>query len=242
MSTFDIVVLGGGSGGLAVIDISNLPSLTQVGSVATIGEAEAVREKEIRVAENVAQSDKGKKKLAETQFAEASLGNPVDVVATALRFGATVDDVATLDEDSSGVVIDLLANDSDADGDSRANDSDNCPLVPNPDQEDTDNDGLGDASEVLEVLPVPGVAPSPPPAGHILRGGSWRSRPRFCRCANRVIDTFIRHGRLPAVKEMMRMIGFDCGYCRRPLGRLSADQVKALRADLEGIGFFELAR
>jgi formylglycine-generating enzyme required for sulfatase activity len=25
--------------------------------------------------------------------------------------------------------------------------------------------------------------------GHILRGGSWRNRPRFCRCANRVTDT-----------------------------------------------------
>ena len=59
--------------------------------------------------------------------------------------------------------------------------------------------------------------------------------------ANRVIDVFIKHGALPAVKEMMRMLGFDCGYCRRPLGRLDEDQVAALRADLDRIGFWEIA-
>jgi N-acetylneuraminate lyase len=59
--------------------------------------------------------------------------------------------------------------------------------------------------------------------------------------ANRVIDTFIEHGGLPAVKEMMRMLGFDCGYCRRPLGRLDSEQVAALRADLDEIGFWEIA-
>jgi N-acetylneuraminate lyase len=59
--------------------------------------------------------------------------------------------------------------------------------------------------------------------------------------ANRVIDTFVKHNALPAVKEMMRMLGFDCGHCRRPLGRLNADQVAALRADLDEIGFWEIA-
>jgi N-acetylneuraminate lyase len=57
---------------------------------------------------------------------------------------------------------------------------------------------------------------------------------------NRVIDTFIRYGGLPAVKEMMRMLGFDCGTCRRPLGRLTEDEVKALREDLDEVGFWEL--
>jgi N-acetylneuraminate lyase len=59
--------------------------------------------------------------------------------------------------------------------------------------------------------------------------------------ANRVIDTFIKHGALPAVKEMMRMLGFDCGSCRRPLGRLRPGQVAALRADLDQVGFWEIA-
>jgi len=59
--------------------------------------------------------------------------------------------------------------------------------------------------------------------------------------ANRVIDTFVRHGGLPAAKEMMRMIGFDCGHCRRPLGRLTEDEVAALRADLDKTDFWALA-
>lgn len=59
--------------------------------------------------------------------------------------------------------------------------------------------------------------------------------------ANRVIDTFIAHGGVPAAKEMMRMIGFDCGTCRRPFRRLNADEVAALRADLIKIDFWTLA-
>lgn len=35
----------------------------------------------------------------------------------------------------------------DTDGDGIADDSDNCPLVPNPDQHDTDGDGQGDACD-----------------------------------------------------------------------------------------------
>jgi len=58
--------------------------------------------------------------------------------------------------------------------------------------------------------------------------------------ANRVIDAFLSHGWLPAVKEMMRFIGFDCGYCRRPFRRLSEAEVAALRADLDKVGFWDL--
>ena len=60
--------------------------------------------------------------------------------------------------------------------------------------------------------------------------------------ANRVIDAFIKHGGLSAVKEMMRMLGFDCGYMRRPFCRLDADEIAALRADLDEIDFLELAQ
>ena len=37
------------------------------------------------------------------------------------------------------------ACDNDLDGDSINNDEDNCPLVSNPDQKDSNNDGVGDA-------------------------------------------------------------------------------------------------
>jgi N-acetylneuraminate lyase len=74
------------------------------------------------------------------------------------------------------------------------------------------------------------------------RAGDIAQARRLQSQANRVIDTFLLHGGLPAAKEMMRMIGYDCGYCRRPLRRLSADEVAALRADLDRIGFWELAQ
>jgi len=72
-------------------------------------------------------------------------------------------------------------------------------------------------------------------AGDIARARALQSQ------ANRVIDTFIRHGGLPAVKEMMRMLGFDCGYCRRPFRRLSKEEVASLRADMDQIGFWSIA-
>jgi N-acetylneuraminate lyase len=59
--------------------------------------------------------------------------------------------------------------------------------------------------------------------------------------ANRVIDAFIRHGGLPAVKEMMRMLGFDCGYCRRPFRRLRDGEIAAMRAELDRIDFWSIA-
>ena len=72
-------------------------------------------------------------------------------------------------------------------------------------------------------------------AGDLARARALQSQ------ANRVIDAFIRYGGLPAVKEMMRMLGFDCGYCRRPFRRLSGEEVAALRADLERIDFWSIA-
>lgn len=72
--------------------------------------------------------------------------------------------------------------------------------------------------------------------------GDIESVRKFQSQANRVIDIFGKHGGLPALKETMRMIGFDCGYCRRPFRRLSADEVAALRADLDRIGFWELVQ
>jgi len=42
----------------------------------------------------------------------------------------------------------------DSDGDGVADATDNCPLVANPDQADTDHDGIGDACETANVAPV----------------------------------------------------------------------------------------
>ena len=58
--------------------------------------------------------------------------------------------------------------------------------------------------------------------------------------ANRIIDLYGRHGGIPALREILRLMGYDCGYCRRPLGRLTAEGVAALRADLDNQGFWDL--
>lgn len=52
----------------------------------------------------------------------------------------------------------LAPADSDADG--VPDSSDNCPLIPNPDQRDTDADGIGDACDLLTDSDRDGVADS----------------------------------------------------------------------------------
>jgi N-acetylneuraminate lyase len=46
----------------------------------------------------------------------------------------------------------------------------------------------------------------------------------------------------PAMKEVLRMIGLDCGTCRLPQPRLTTGQARELRDSLETIGFFDWAR
>ena len=46
----------------------------------------------------------------------------------------------------------------------------------------------------------------------------------------------------PAMKEIMTMLGLDCGRCRLPQPQLDESQIKGLREALEKIGFFQWAR
>ena len=48
--------------------------------------------------------------------------------------------------------------------------------------------------------------------------------------ANRIIETVIRYGVMPACKEILRLGGLDYGICREPFLPLSADAQKALAA------------
>lgn len=45
-----------------------------------------------------------------------------------------------------------------------------------------------------------------------------------------------------AMKEILKMLGEDCGSCRLPQPRLSSEQTTDLRAALDAIGFFDWAR
>ncbi len=53
-----------------------------------------------------------------------------------------------------------------------------------------------------------------------------------------MIETAVGYGGLPAFKAMMRWFGDDHGPCRLPMATLDERSVEALRADLEGQGFF----
>nr|WP_242589569.1 putative metal-binding motif-containing protein [Corallococcus macrosporus] len=56
--------------------------------------------------------------------------------------GATETPGDGIDQDCDGSDLPAVV---DSDGDGVADDVDNCPAVPNPDQTDTDQDGVGDA-------------------------------------------------------------------------------------------------
>jgi N-acetylneuraminate lyase len=57
--------------------------------------------------------------------------------------------------------------------------------------------------------------------------------------ANAVISLMLRFGGMSAGKAIMRIIGLDCGPVRSPLRSLSDTEERALRAELEKIGFFD---
>jgi len=60
--------------------------------------------------------------------------------------------------------------------------------------------------------------------------------------AAEMIRTMYRFPFHPAMKEVMKMIGLNCGPCRLPQPRLTAQQVTDLRQGLQQIGFFGWAR
>ena len=60
---------------------------------------------------------------------------------------------------------------------------------------------------------------------------------RFQSLAIEIIAVMARHGGLAAGKQMMRMIGFDCGQVRAPLQNLAETAAASLERDLNRVGF-----
>jgi N-acetylneuraminate lyase len=58
---------------------------------------------------------------------------------------------------------------------------------------------------------------------------------------NRAIEAFLSFQSISALKEMMTLIGFDCGSGRRPQRPLSGEEKGLLKERLEQIGFFDFA-
>jgi len=65
---------------------------------------------------------------------------------------------------------------------------------------------------------------------------------RLQRLAVTMIRTIYQFPFHSAMKEILKMLGTDCGCCRLPQPCLSDEQIAELRRDLEQIGFFDWAR
>ena len=57
--------------------------------------------------------------------------------------------------------------------------------------------------------------------------------------ANRVIGVILQYNSLSAGKEVMRFKGYDCGFGRGPIERLTEEQKRELREQLEATGYFD---
>ncbi len=69
--------------------------------------------------------------------------------------------------------------------------------------------------------------------------GDWDTARREQARAAELVEVLERYGGVPAGKAAIAMCGLDCGPPRPPLAALSAQQVAALRGELEAIGFFD---
>jgi len=67
--------------------------------------------------------------------------------------------------------------------------------------------------------------------------GDTENARRYQSTAIEVISIMSRHGGLPAGKEMMKIIGLDCGPVRAPLQNLSPEALESLTRELDQIGF-----
>ncbi|MCQ2436867.1 MAG: dihydrodipicolinate synthase family protein [Clostridia bacterium] len=57
--------------------------------------------------------------------------------------------------------------------------------------------------------------------------------------ANRLIEVIIRYGVVPSVRQILKWNGFDCGHSVYPAPRMTEENAKLLRADLDALGYEE---
>lgn len=71
------------------------------------------------------------------------------------------------------------------------------------------------------------------------KSGRWDEARELQSYAVRLISVLVKYPIIAAAKEIMRLSGYDCGNCRRPLEPLSDTQRINLRQELAQLGFFE---
>ncbi len=150
-NAYDAVAVSGvyaylaGSSGLQVIDISDPAAPVRVGGYAS-GDAYDV----------AISGDYAYVAASELGLEVIDISNPAAPVrvggynTSGFAHGAAVSEGYVYVADSNGLVI-LRVAWEDIDGDGVPNDSDNCPSVWNPDQADSNADGIGDACETRVI-------------------------------------------------------------------------------------------
>lgn len=74
-----------------------------------------------------------------------------------------------------------------------------------------------------------------------LHAGDVPKAQEFQAAANRVISVFLEFKTISVIKEMARLIGYDCGAGRPPNRPLSDEEKGRLRESLEEVDYFRLA-
>ena len=72
--------------------------------------------------------------------------------------------------------------------------------------------------------------------------GNWELARLLQSCSVNMVRTICQYPLHPAIREVLKMIGFDFGACRLPQTKLSLKQAAALRTSLEAIRFFDWAQ
>lgn len=54
-----------------------------------------------------------------------------------------------------------------------------------------------------------------------------------------VIAVMVKHGGMAAAKQIMKLVGIDCGNARTPLSKISAEVSESMARDLTATGFYE---
>jgi len=74
------------------------------------------------------------------------------------------------------------------------------------------------------------------------QAGQWTEARRLQGLSVHMVRTIAQWPFHSAMKEILKLLGEDCGACRLPQPRLTPEQTNELRAALDAIGFFDWAR
>ena len=74
---------------------------------------------------------------------------------------------------------------------------------------------------------------------HSYKSGDIEAAQREQFKANRLIEVLIKRGVIPGIKDILNMLGYDCGLCTYPMQRFTEEEREVLRRDIKALNFEE---